>query len=121
MNASNSLQTNFLKAYQGVADWTLNVGTEAVKALARMEEWFKVTPNTFKTIEQFRVPEDYLALCTEMLNPKVKPNMEFFRKVVNKILNRRYWSWHLLHPNIGSDRLHPTRRMLWSLTVTNAL
>ena len=75
LNASNSLQANFLQAYQGVADWTLNVGGEAVKALARMEESFKVTPNTFKTIEQFRVPEDYLALCTEMLNPKVKPNM----------------------------------------------
>ena len=100
-----------MKSMQGVTDWVITVGTDAVNAVSRMEGAFKCTAYTFKVLENIKVPEDYYNLTTAMMNPQEIPTLDKFRATVTKILNNRYWTWHLTHPNIG-DRVHPTRSML---------
>ena len=69
-----------------------------------------ITPGTFRVLEPMYVPDDFLELCASLeVQKKLSPAK--LREVAGGILLRRWLQWSLQHPGLGSDRIHPTRRM----------
>ena len=105
------LQDNFLKLMNAITDWVITVGHDATNAVSRMEGAWKPTPYSFKVPEQVRVPEDFHTITRAMLNPKQIPTYHHFQLITAEVINQRYWTWHLTHPQIGDDRFHLSRSM----------
>ena len=91
-----------------LAEWAMQCGDAVVKVCERMEEKCKVTPTSFKIIEQFRDPDDYDQLLGEML-ASPSPNVSNLKTLAKGILQRRNWIWVLTHPDLDEDYIHPDR------------
>ena len=91
-----------------LAEWAMQCGESVVKVCERMEEKCKVTPTSFKIIEQFRDPDDCDQLLGEML-ASPSPNVSNLKTLAKGILQRRNWIWVLTHPDLNEDYIHPDR------------
>lgn len=70
-----------------------------------------VTPATFKVLEQVRDSDDWEEITCKMQDPSERPSPFKLRQVTTTVLTKRYWSWCLLHPDLGADKIHPSRSM----------
>ena len=103
-----SAQETFQKAMYALAEWAMQCGDAVVKVCERMEEKCKITPTSFKFIEQFRDPADFDQLLGEML-ASPSPNVSNLKTLAKGILQRRNWIWVLTHPDLGEEYIHPDR------------
>jgi hypothetical protein len=106
------LQDNWVSGMQPLAQWLVICGDEAAKVVERMESVArKVTPYTFKPLEQVVVPADWQELARAMLDDGAKATAQRLRDQATAVLRRRWWTWILLHPKAPEDDIHPTRRV----------
>jgi hypothetical protein len=104
------LQDNWVKAMQPLASFISVAGDQAVDVVQALEGGSKkVGPYAFKVMEPFTVPDDYLKVATIMKDGSKKATPQRLRMVAGAVLRDRYWSWLLLHPGLGEDRIHPSR------------
>lgn len=69
-----------------------------------------LTPGTFRCMEGLHVPEDFMEVCTTLETSK-KLSPAKVREVVAAVLLRRWLQWTLMHPELGTDKIHPSRSM----------
>ena len=106
------LQETFQKAMMPLTEWALQCGMDVVNAVRKLEEkGTRVTAASFKITEGFRDPADYRELVSVLLNESTKCNLSSMRSVAKGILNRRWWHWLLMHPELKEDRIHGSRSM----------
>ena len=92
----------------------LMCGDRALDVVRKLERSGKKVPATaFKIAEGLRVPADFDKVIADLLamaaDDKINPDR--LRKVTMEVLRHRWWTWHLLHPDMPNEYLHPTRRM----------
>ena len=105
------LQANFVKNWMPVCDWAMLCGEQVAEVVEAMEKNSKISANTFKALEQFRVPEDHYALLAT-LKSAPKPTGGTFATAARDILLQRYWRWVLTHKDLGPEHIHESRSML---------
>lgn len=81
-----------------------------VNMLKVMEREAKPVPGSFKVVEQLSHPEDYQKLVNNYMEEN-KRTVEKVRWHTERIVRERWWRWTLLHPDLGPDRIHPSRSM----------
>ena len=101
----------WVKACGAVANFILVNGHRGVALVQKFEGDMcarELTPGTFRVMEGLHVPEDFQEVCTTLeLQKKLSPGK--LREMVNAVQLRRWLSWSLMHPELGADRIHPSR------------
>ena len=92
--------------------WVIDAGETAVAAVQGLERaGAKVTASGLRSaLDNVVVPADHQELAREMGNEGFKATMVRLRTVSSTIVRRRWWSWHLMHPEQEAF-VHPTRRV----------
>ena len=96
-----------------MANFVLATGRRGVALLHRFESDMghkDIGPGTFRCMEGMYVQEDYGSVL-EQLEVVKKINPSKVREVVAQVLLRRWLNWSLQHPDLGADRIHPSRSM----------
>ena len=106
-----SSQANFEKAMTPLCDWVWHCEGEVALVVRAMENHGSIRPGTFKTMERLQVPADYVELLRRLQNPDHKCTATRMKQLLREILMRRSWQWVLMHPDLGLDRIHPSRSM----------
>ena len=94
-----------------LCDWVWHCEGEVALVVRAMENHGSIRPGTFKTMERLQVPADYVELLRRLQNPDFKCTATRMKQVLRDILMRRSWQWVLMHPDLGLDRIHPSRSM----------
>ena len=101
---------------QPLVDWVWHCGDMVATVVEHMEQNGNVRPGTFKMMQQLTVPADYTELISKLRNPTIKCTATRMKQCMKEILRKRWWSWLLEHPDLGTDYIHPSRSVF--LTVS---
>lgn len=85
-------------------------GQRGLQLIRRMEEGGTISGATFRPLEAVFTPADYHKIV-DGLEVVRRPTAGKLREVVAAVLQERWWEWCVLHPDIGADRIHPSRSM----------
>ena len=113
----NTPQDNWAKACVAAAGFIMRTGERGIRLIEEMERIGegKITGTTFRVMEGIADPEDYDNVLTDMDPGLGKPTVPRLRQVVQNVLQRRWWTWCLLHPGLTNSHIHATRRVCPSL------
>ena len=113
----SSSQAQWAKAANAVADLVLIAGKRAINVMKAMEQGGTVIgAGTFRPLETLYDPADFESVLGQLELVK-KPTTAKVKEVVASVAAARWWEWALLHPELGPDRVHPSRSVLRSFPV----
>lgn len=92
----------------GLAELALRCPTKVVFMLRCMEKDSKPTPGTFRPLEGIADPADFDDFMRSYL-AEPKKTVDKLKFHCENILTDRYWKWLLNHPDLGEERIHPSR------------
>ena len=95
---------NFILVCRGQA-------VQMVQAIERAMPAARLSPYSFKQLEQIRDPEDFHSIVCEMMDENHKPTAVRFGSVTGRIICNRWWVWILQHPQINTEEIQPTKSM----------
>lgn len=109
-----SSQDTFTKAMLPLYEFVVVARQEAVDTISAMEKAMpnaKLSPYSFKVLEQFRDPADFHEVARQMLDDRHKATAVRFATEAQRILRARWWIWVLQHPGLTEEEVHPTKSM----------
>lgn len=107
------LQETWAKEFVACASLVSNVGERAVEALKKLEEHgVHLTGGMLRRcFEGLSVPEDQQELFRRYEEKSGKTTAAMFTEMCATIKLDRMWKWLVNHPDLGDDRVHPSRRV----------
>ena len=103
-------QTQWVKATGTLANYVLVCGERGLRSLEALEQSMHLSPSTFRALEGLIVPADFEEVMKE-LEKLEKPTPSALREVATRVMSDRWIEWAILHPEIGSELIHPSRSM----------
>lgn len=103
-------QDNWCKVMNNLAELIIRVPDKAVLLVCHMERDAKPTPGSFKCLDGMVDQEDFESFVERFI-AEPKHTVDKLRHLAEKIIRGRWWKWVLLHPDLGEDLIHPSRRM----------
>ena len=89
-----------------------SVWARAIQLLTEMEAVGKLTGYTFKPLEPLLHPDDWQRVVGMMGMCGTKPTAMKLRECASIVVKERWWSWVLLHPDLGPEDIHRSRSVL---------
>ena len=71
----------------------------------------KINGSSFRIMEAMYCPEDYHKVVSE-LSLEETISIATFKAAVYRVLSARWLQWCICHPEVGDERVHPSRSML---------
>ena len=93
------------------ADVVSMTGDVAIDAITCMETVSKVSGATMRCFEGMSTPEDLANVLTLIQTHEGKATASLLRELSAKVQTDRWWQWNLTHPDLGPEKIHPTRSM----------
>ena len=106
------VQESWCKAMFCAAELVHQCGARAIQLLTEMEAVGKLTGYTFKPLEPLVHPDDWQRVVSMMGSCGTKPTAMKLRECATIVVQERWWSWVLLHPDLGPEDIHPSRSVL---------
>ena len=105
-------QTQWVKATVACASFVFHTRKEGLGVIDRMYKVSdKINGSSFRIMEAMYCPEDYHKVVSELALEETI-SIATFKAAVYRVLSARWLQWCICHPEVGDDRVHPSRSML---------
>ena len=106
-------QEAWAKEFIATATVIENVGEPVLRLLDKLEaHGVQLSGGLLRSVfEGLAVPEDQAKVVRQLENRQVKLTASILKETAAQIRDDRMWSWLLMHPQLGEDRVHPSRSM----------
>ena len=98
-----------MKSMFTAAEFVNQCGEKALAVIQEMESYGKLTGYVFKCMESLVVPDDWVKVARMLLVPGIKASVTKLREISVIVSRQRWWTWCLMHPELDSQYIHPSR------------